>query len=102
MGDLFVANYGSNQISEYAPDSFGDARPITVIVGGHTGLDHPTGVAIGRDGTIYVVNDNVNPPSGSTTSDVVVTIYPSGSRGDVAPTRTIKFKQTVTSSYNGP
>lgn len=101
-GDLFVANSRSNEISEYAPDPSGDARPIHAIMGGRTKLDHPSGVAIGNDGTIYVVNDDENPPRGSTTSDVVVTIYPPGSTGDAAPARTITFKQSVSAIYNGP
>lgn len=57
-GDLFVANFATNSIVEYAPGASGSAAPIATIHGTNTGFGTANGleaiaVAFGR---LYVVN----------------------------------------------
>lgn len=88
-GDIFVTNYdsageGRSFVTVYTADSNGDAAPIAMISGPHTGLVDPTGIALDSRGNIYVANWR----AGS------VTIYPSGANGDAAPIATIRGPNT--------
>ena len=68
---------GDASVTEYALDSDGNVSPIATIAGPHTGLVESSGVAVDREGKIYVANLTG------------VTVYPRGSNGDVAPIATI-------------
>ncbi len=50
-----------------------------IIAGSRTTLDHPIGLAVGSDGSLYVAN----------TSGKSILVFPRGSSGNVAPARTI-------------
>lgn len=49
-GELFVANYGQNTVTEYAP---GGSKPVTTI---KDGIDGPRAVAVDHRGVLFVAN----------------------------------------------
>src|SRR2546422_654579 len=60
-GKLYVANHCANSITVYAPGANGNVAPDHAIVGDqivgdHTGLSSPSGLALGASGSIYVAN----------------------------------------------
>src|SRR3989475_760967 len=61
-GNLYVANAGNsccglgNSITVYGAGARGDAAPTATIVGGNTGLDAPSGVALDAAGHLHVAN----------------------------------------------
>jgi sugar lactone lactonase YvrE len=79
-GNLYVANRwgtGPGSVTVYAPAAEEDVRPIRMIAGPATGLNHPAGVALDAHDTLYVVNERS------------VTVYAPGATGDASPVRTI-------------
>lgn len=90
-GDIYVANatcVGSctigRSITIYAPGSNGNTSPIGIIAGSYTSLDDPGGLALDAVGNIYVPNGL---GCGSANQIGCVTIYPTGSTGNVAPSQ---------------
>jgi hypothetical protein len=78
-GNIFVTSAFFNVV-EYVADSSGDATPIAIIAGSHTGLGEDRGIALNPvNGDIYVVNE-----LGS------VMVYAAGSSGNVSPTAVIE------------
>ena len=69
-GDIYVANQGHTtctrycgcfssgfgSVTEYEAGSNGDAKPIARIVGTHTGIGSPYGIALDSSENIYVLN----------------------------------------------
>src|SRR3989475_776397 len=61
-GNLYVANARNsccglgNSITVYGAGARGDAAPTATIVGGNTGLDAPSGVALDAAGHLHVAN----------------------------------------------
>jgi tripartite motif-containing protein 71 len=97
--NVYITNSGQTEgfssITEYAAGSNGDTPPINTIMGPHTGLDLPTGLAV-SGGNIYVTNngsDHGDPDS--------ITIYTAGGNGDVAPIATISGSNTQLNSPKG-
>jgi sugar lactone lactonase YvrE len=88
-GNMYVANDGitigvSDSVTVYAAGSNGNAAPSATITGSSTGLDSPGGIAVDSSGNMYVTNDGSlygNPDS--------ITVYASGSNGNVAPSNTL-------------
>ncbi len=78
-------------VIEYAAGSNGDAVPLATISGVDTGLNGPIGIAIGSNGTIYVLNN------GSSS----VTEYAARSNGDAKPIATIRGSATGLNSPLG-
>lgn len=83
-GVTWTVDTAANSLTAYAADASGAAAPVATIAGGSTGLDGPTGVAVGPSGTIYVANS---------LSDSI-TEYAAGTQGDTAPKATISGPQT--------
>jgi hypothetical protein len=83
-GNIYVANSGSNAITIYRKGASGSAKPFATIEGSKTGLNKPMGVALDAKGNIYVVN-----AKGGNSRKGSVTVYPSGSNGNVNPTAAI-------------
>jgi hypothetical protein len=77
---LFATSEFANAVLAYPAGASGDATPVRVIAGPHTGLDGPSGIAHDAAGTIYVANGNAN----------TITEYPADANGDVPPLRTIR------------
>ncbi len=84
-GRLFVANSGTNTISEY---DRGATTPTVTIGGPHTGLASPAGLTFDGAGRLYVANRPAN----------TITVYAAGARGDAAPVFTITGPNTRLSS----
>jgi hypothetical protein len=79
-GDVFVSNSANSSITEYAPGASGDATPINIIQGPHTGLAENDDMALATDGTLYVGNFEGTAP---------VEVFRPGATGDEAPIRII-------------
>ncbi len=101
-GNIYVANgeqAGAYSILVYPAGSDGNVKPSATISGSQTGLAVPWGVAIGRDGKIYVSN------CGSCVQDRKVpdsiTVYAPGSHGNVAPVAIISGDKTGLNSPAG-
>ena len=53
---VFVGNSGNNSLTSYTVGASGDAHPLTTVAGSSTTLSGTEGVAIDRNGTVYVVS----------------------------------------------
>jgi hypothetical protein len=91
-GVLYVANrdeYGSSptpDVTEYASGANGNVAPMRTIAGAATGMTQPMDVAISPvNGDIGVVNYN----GSSCMPDNKTLVFPTGTNGNVAPTRDI-------------
>ena len=89
-GNIYVANDGANSVTVYAAGSTGDVAPVQDISGSMTGLWDPQGIALNPlNGDIYVA------PERKGGEGRKITIYPSGSTGNIAPTGIIKGLRTA-------
>src|SRR3989449_1756672 len=84
-GKLYVANHCANSITVYAPGANGNVAPDHAIVGDqivgdHTGLSSPSGLALGASGSIYVANQG--DLFGENAS---VEVFSSGASGNATP-----------------
>ena len=66
-------------MTEYAKGATGNAAPVATIAGANTGLDSPQGLALDRDGNLFLANSHGNS----------VTAYAKGATGNAAPFATI-------------
>jgi hypothetical protein len=99
-GNIYAANYlastQSSTVTEFAPNSNGNAPPAALISGALTGLNDPVGIALDSSGNIYVSN------IGSSTGGVdSITEYTAGSNGNMAPIATISGAETGLSQPYG-
>lgn len=92
-GNMYVANSAGyydqtteSSVTVYAPDfASGDTVPIRTLIGGSTGLNSPTSVALDSDGNMYVTNY----------SSDSVTMYAAGwVSGNTAPIKTLVGSHT--------
>ncbi|MFL5496642.1 MAG: NHL repeat-containing protein [Gemmatimonadales bacterium] len=85
--ELYVAHRpifgGTASVSVYRPEASEAVRPLRTIAGTRTGLTSCNGLAVGRDGSIYVLG-----------GDNRVAVYPARAQGDVAPVRVIAGPKT--------
>ena len=81
---VYATNAGNDSVTEYPLHSGGDVAPVADIVGPHTGLSTPEGVAIDAVGDVFVANEGND----------TVTEYAPGASGDVGPTATIRGVST--------
>jgi sugar lactone lactonase YvrE len=92
-GDIYVVNRGRDStpsVTTYAPGSKGDAVPVAVLGGSRTGLLNPNAITLDPRGRIYVANQGATSPA----KEPSITIYSSGSNGNVAPLATIRGSNT--------
>ncbi len=91
-GDIYVAKPLNNSIIIYGPSASASGKdaPLASIEGSNTGLNAPNGVALDTRGNIYVTNKGDSANTGNDS----VTVYASGSTGNVAPTQTIAGTRT--------
>lgn len=84
VSDTNLTNTALNgySVTEYAQGATGDAAPIAYIGGADTGLNAPVGLAVGKDGQLYVANSTS------------ITEYADGANGDAAPVNTITGPDT--------
>ena len=89
-GNIYVANAVQASVTVYPAGTTGNAKPIYTISGSKTGLHSPTGIAVDSvNGDIYVSN-LFSGRSGKGS----VTIYASGSNGDVSPLGALQGAKT--------
>lgn len=109
-GNIYVANAGKNgggqdSITKYAAGSTGDAAPVAEIKGGNTKLYSPSGLTVDSSGNIYVANPGSILYEAHKSPIVqavdTITVYSSGSTGNIAPVRTISGNLTRLSSLSG-
>jgi sugar lactone lactonase YvrE len=90
-GELYVAHRpifrGVASVSVYARGASGSARPVRTIAGARTGLTSCNGLAVGRNGSLYVL-----------AGDNRIAVYPPNAEGDVAPVRVIAGPRTKLSN----
>jgi sugar lactone lactonase YvrE len=108
-GNIYVANQGPvkctnscgcypvgpGSITVYPPGSAGNVKPVATISGEDSGIGQPYGIALDRDGRIYVLN-NLRSVEVCALNEVGIKsvpgpmlVFAAGSNGDVAPTATI-------------
>jgi sugar lactone lactonase YvrE len=93
-GNIYVANHssengGTDAVTVYPAGSNGNVVPSATIDGSKTGLDFPAAIALDTSGNIYVANDGSEDGGADT-----VTVYPAGSKGNVAPSATVSGSNT--------
>jgi sugar lactone lactonase YvrE len=93
-GKIYVLNTGTSAITVYPPLVSGtgilNETPAATIAGSKTVLDSPSAIAVDAAGDIYVANSSGGPGVvGSDYAPSLVTVYPAGSDGNVAPATTI-------------
>ncbi len=89
-GNIYVANGAGNSVTVYAAGATGNVAPIQDISGSMTGLHNPAGLALDPlNGDIYVASETSNLHGGK------ITIYPSGSTGNIPPTGVIEGSRTA-------
>jgi hypothetical protein len=101
MGNAYVANSFlsggqlSGSVNVYPSGGYGAAgTPSATITGANTGLYEPTGIAVDAGGNIYVSNSSLTP-----TTNGSVTLYSSGSNGNVTPIGTIVSSITQSGAF---
>jgi Fibronectin type III domain len=73
-GVTWTVDSAANSLSEYAPNASGAATAIAVVTGVDTGLNDPTGVALGPGGAVYVSNagnDSITEYSRDASNDAI-------------------------------
>jgi hypothetical protein len=101
-GNVYVTNEGSvfgglDSVNVYPPGSYANVPPTAAIVGTNTGLAQPLGV-MNSNGNLYVANS-----TGGADGQGSVTVYPTSSNGNVAPTATISGNSTSDNTgFNSP
>jgi streptogramin lyase len=88
--NIWMTDYESNDVREYAATADGCPAPLTTISGPHTGLDQPENVAVDRKGRIVVANYLKG-----------ILIFAPGSSGDVAPVMTLANSQVMNAHLEG-
>ncbi len=93
-GKIYVTNEGSldggiDTVTVYPAGSSGNATPSAIISGYNTGLFEPVGIAADGSGKIYVANQQGYNEQEQEHNNASVTVYPTGSNGNVAPSATI-------------
>jgi DNA-binding beta-propeller fold protein YncE len=88
--NIWMTDYESDDVREYAATADGCPKPLAIISGAHTGLDLPENVAIDRNGRI-VVADYLNG----------VRIFAPSANGDVAPVATLTNAQVMNAHLEG-
>ena len=86
---VYAAIAGTNVVAAYPSTASGDIAPVRAIVGPHTQLRSPGGIAHDGAGRIYVANAGSNS----------ITEYASDADGDAPPLRTIHVPGTLTLTY---
>ena len=83
---------GAPSVAVYPAGSNGSVNPSALISGPHTGLGTPLAVAVDHNGNIYVANEGASKCTRTSCGPTVpgnVSVYASGSTGDIKPIATI-------------
>ncbi len=101
-GKIYVVNsaeYRNGSITIYPPlgTSIGilNQAPIAAIAGSKTLLDNPTGIALDAQGNMYIANElHFSRKPDQRFDRGRLTVYPAGSRGNIAPIAVISGART--------
>jgi|KBSMisStandDraft_5_1062788.scaffolds.fasta_scaffold40982_1 DNA-binding beta-propeller fold protein YncE len=88
--NIWMTDYESNDVREYAAAANGCPAPLATISGPHTGLNQPENVAIDRKGRIVVANY---------LSGIV--IFAPGANGDATPVASLTNAQVMNAHLEG-
>jgi uncharacterized protein YjiK len=100
-GNIYVTNQENgngrlDSVNVYSPGSYAQGAPSAAIIGTKTKLAQPFGIATDSRGNLYVANfEDGSHGRGS------ITIYPTSSKGNAAPSLTISGDKTGLSSPSG-
>ncbi len=92
--NIYVADWGNNSVIVYPASSDGNVFPSATITGENTELNFPEGIAVDSSLNIYVANIG-----GGLDGNGSITVFSSGSFGNVPPIATISGSNT---GINGP
>jgi sugar lactone lactonase YvrE len=100
-GTIYVTNQENgngelDSVNVYTPGSYAEGAPSAAIVGTRTKLAQPFGIATDSHGNLYVANAEGGPHGQGS-----ITVYPTHSMGNVAPSATITGDKTGLSSPSG-
>jgi 6-phosphogluconolactonase (cycloisomerase 2 family) len=95
VAQIYVADAGSNSVTDYALAATGNASPTATISGISTGLSFPSGIAVDAN-NIYVTNDSISSVPVNT-----VTVYARNATGNAKPIATISGNNTKLNSPCG-
>ncbi len=93
-GTIYVTNQENgngrlDSVNVYPPGRYARGAPSAAIVGAHTKLAQPYGIATDSRGNLYVANAEGGPHSRGS-----ITIYPTRSKGNVAPSAIVNGNPT--------
>lgn len=89
--EFWVPNSVTNEVLGFDPMADGDTPPVRTIGGERTQLNNPSGVAVDRQGWIYVTN----------VDDNSLTVYPPEANGNTPPARVVRGPSTGLASPSG-
>lgn len=98
--EMYLTVEHINSVVVYRKQAEGDEKPLRTIVGFHTGLEDPHGIAVDAKNGFLLVTNHGN--ARGKTGDIVygkfdppsITIYPLKADGDVAPLRIVQGPKT--------
>jgi DNA-binding beta-propeller fold protein YncE len=88
--NIWMTNYDTNEVREYAPNASGCPAPLSSIKGPNTGIDNPQMAVVDHKGRIVVSNYL----SG-------ILIFPPGAHGNVAPVAKITNMKIINAHLEG-
>jgi DNA-binding beta-propeller fold protein YncE len=88
--NIWMTDYESNDVREYAATADGCPAPFATISGPHTGLDQPENVAVDRKGRIVVANYLKG-----------IQIFAPGANGDATPVVSLTNAQVMSAHLEG-
>ena len=88
--NIWMTNYESNEVRQYAADANGCPAPLSSIKGPHTELDNPQAVVVDRKGRIVVSNYL----SG-------ILVFAPGAHGDATPIAKITNSKVINAHLEG-
>jgi DNA-binding beta-propeller fold protein YncE len=97
-GNIYVANFRVNNVTEYSAGISGNAAPIATISGTNTGFVDVAGVAVDSSGNIYVIS-STGMENGNGTGQIIV--FPKNSNDDATPSQVITGTLTLLNAPAG-
>src|SRR5262245_57166293 len=88
-GNIYVASDTGNEVRVYVPETMGAGAPLRTLSGAATKIHRPTGLALDRQGNLYVAE------RGGPTDQSALLKFAPGADGNVAPIAEIPSRLAV-------